>query len=339
MNLFEVLKEIEKVSGKGAIMQGVEVKDIERIALDSFSLTRMLYGGIPKGRMIEFSGPEASGKTTTALLAIAGYQRQDDRPALFIDAEGTYDPRWAALLGVDNSKKKFIKWTPENMTAEEVFEYTLKVAKTDEVGMIVLDSLAVLVPQQEEAKKMSEYQMGGISKPLSVFVRKLQALLLKNNTITFIGINQVRDNMSQYGPPTVTVGGRAWRHACSIRMEFKSENVDEGGNYISDTAENPPGVRIISSLKKNKTAPRNRKLGSYVIYFDGGFDPKLDIIANAADAGIIKRSGSYFRVVDYSTGEIVLNVQGRKGLYDAIQEEHLQMLKEELYAIDKPDEE
>ena len=309
--LQDVFKDIEKISGKESIMQGVEIKDIERIPVPMIMLNRMLYGGVPKGRLIEFSGAESSGKTTTSLLCGAAYQLQDDRPIFFVDAEGTYDPRWAALLGVDNSSGKFIKWAPENATAEEVFETILKVAETNEVGLIILDSIPALVPQQEDAKTMDQYQMGGVSKPLTVFSRKLQKVLLKNDTVTFIGLNQVRDNMTQYGPSTTTVGGHAWKHMCSVRIEFRSENVDANGGYLSDTAENPAGVRINATLKKNKTAPRNRKLAHYVIDFEKGFNAVLDTFSAALTMNIVQQKGSSYSYIDVETGEVKVSALGK----------------------------
>lgn len=334
MTLDEVLKDIEKVSGKNSVMRGVEVKDIDRIPVPAIGLSRMLYGGIPKGRLIEFSGAEASGKTTTSLLVVGAYQKQDTRPVFFVDAEGTYDPRWAKLVGVDNSPEKFIKWAPENVTAEEVFDRILKVAETDEVGMIVLDSIPALVPQQEDAKDMTQYQMGGISKPLTVFSRKLQKVLLKNPTVTFIGINQVRDNMSMYGPTTTTVGGHGWKHMCSLRIEFRSENTDKNGNYVSDSVENPAGVRINAALKKNKTAPRNRKLSYYVIDFENGFNEVADVVTTGIVAGVIKQAGAGFSYIDKETGEVLAKALGKAKFMETLTPELVERIRKEIIESD-----
>lgn len=332
--LQEVMKDLEKIGGKGSVMEGVEVKDVDRIPLPMITMNRMLYGGVPKGRLIEFAGAESSGKTTTSLMFTAAYQKQDDRPVFFVDAEGTYDPRWAALLGVDNTPGKFIKWAPENATAEEVFEQILKVAETDEVGLIILDSIPALVPQQEDAKDMTQYQMGGISKPLTVFARKLQKVLLKNTSVIFIGINQIRDNMSQYGPTTTTVGGHAWKHMCSIRMEFKSESIDENGNYLSDTADNPAGVKINAALKKNKSAPRNRKLAHYLIDFERGFDEVSDVLDAALVLGIIKQRGAAYSYIDTGTGEVLVTGLGKKKFREKLTEELFNRIKLEVLNYD-----
>lgn len=334
MTLDEVFKDIEKISGKNSIMRGVEIKDVERIPVPAMGLNRMLYGGIPKGRLIEFSGAEASGKTTTSLLVVGAAQKLDPRPVFFVDAEGTYDPRWAAKVGVNNAPDRFIKWAPENATAEEVFEQVLKVAETNEVSVIVLDSLPALVPQQEDAKDMTQYQMGGISKPLTVFARKLQKVLLKNPTVTFIGINQVRDNMSMYGPSTTTVGGHAWKHACSIRIEFRSENTDKNGNYVSDSVENPAGVRINAALKKNKTAPRNRKLAYYCIDFDEGFNEVADVVVTGLAAGVIKQAGAGFSYCNKETGEVLVKALGKAKFQEQLTPEIIEMIKKEIIEND-----
>lgn len=330
-SLSEVFKAIEKISGASSIMEGVEVKDVARIKLPMHRFNRMLYGGIPKGRLIEFSGPEGSGKTTTALLCAAAYQRQDDRPVIFVDVEGTYDSKWAAMLGVDNSSGKFIKWAPENATAEEVFEIILKFAETNESGLIILDSIPALVPQQEDAKTMSEYQMGGVSKPLTVFARKLQKILLTNDTVSFIGINQVRDNMSQYGPTTTTIGGHAWKHMCSIRVEFGSHFVDAGGNYVPETNQNPAGVKINAALKKNKTAPRDRKLSDYVLSFEKGFDATLDLVTTAKLFGIIDQRGSSYSYSN-NEGEVLVSALGMAKFIEKLTPEVMSMIEREVDA-------
>ncbi len=331
-NLADVLKSIEKMSGKKALMQGVEVKDIERIPLPMITVNRMLYGGIPKGRMVEFAGVESGGKTTTALLLAGAYQKQDDRPVFFVDSEGTYDPRWAAKLGVDNDR--LIKWTPENVTAEEVFQKILEVAETNEVGLIILDSIPALVPQQIDAKDMTEYQMGGISKALTTFTMKLQKVLLKNDTVTFIGLNQVRDNMSPYGAPTVTPGGRGWKHLTSVRLEMSSSSVDKNGNYVPESHENPAGVMITVHVRKNKTAPRNRKLGRFIVDFDEGFNEKLDVVNVAVSLGIVTQRGASFSYINPETGEVLAKGMGRAKFIESLTDEVFEEIKERVNNYD-----
>ena len=330
--LKEVFKSIEKISGSKALMVGVEVKDVERVPMPMVLVNRILYGGIPKGRMVEFSGPESSGKTSTSLMFAGEYQRQDERPVFFIDSEGTYDPRWAAKLGVDN--EKLIKWTPENVNAEEVFQKTLEVIETGEIGLVILDSIPALVPQQVDAKDMTEYQMGGISKALTTFTQKLQKLLLRHNDVIFIGLNQVRDNMSAYGSPTTTPGGRAWRHLTSIRLEMSSSAVDKNGSYIPESNDSPAGVKINVNVRKNKTAPRNRKLGYYIIDFEKGYDEKQDVINLAISEGIVIQRTASFSYVDEETGEVLVKAQGRANFIEKLSDEIYEEIKERVERID-----
>lgn len=309
MTLSEVLKSVERSYGSSSVQEGVELKPVERLPLPARSLNRMLYGGLPYGRLIEFSGAEHSGKTTTALLAIASHQKlRPEVPCVFIDAEGTYDSLWAAKLGVDNSR--VIKITPENMTAEECLQMIIDIASSGEVGVIVLDSIPALVPQQEDAKKLSEYTMAGVSKPLTVFSRKVQKELIKFPNTIFIAINQLRDNMSGYGSPTTTIGGRMWRHSCSLRIEFRGYNADATGKPLTASAENVSGAMIQANLIKNKTAPRDRRVGSYVVMFDTGFNEKRDVLSTALDVGVIDRAGASYRYLDKNTGEVIFKAQG-----------------------------
>lgn len=309
MTLSEVLKSVEKTYGKDSVQDGVELKQIARLPLPARSLNRVLYGGLPYGRLIEFSGAEHSGKTTTALLAIASHQRRNPQvPCVFIDAEGTYDSEWASKLGVDNSK--VIKITPENMTAEQCLQMIVDIAGSGEAGVIVLDSIPALVPQQEDAKTLSEYTMGGVSKPLTTFARKVQRELIKFPDTIFIAINQLRDNMSGYGSPTTTIGGRMWKHSCSVRIEFRGYNIDETGKPLTASAENVAGAMIQGHLIKNKTAPRDRKVGSYFVMFHTGFNERKDVVMAAMEANIVQKAGASVRFIDIETGEIIYKAQG-----------------------------
>lgn len=329
MTLDEVLKSVEKAYGKETVQEGVELKQVERLALPARALNRMLYGGLPYGRLIEFSGVEHGGKTTTALLAISAYQRLGtDKKCVFVDAEGTYDSEWAAKLGVDNSK--VIKITPENMTAEQVLQMIIDIASTGQVGVIVLDSIPALVPQQEDAKTLSEYTMAGVSKPLTVFSRKVQRELIKFPETIFIAINQLRDNMSGYGTSTTTIGGRMWRHSCSLRVEFRGYNIDENGKPLTASAENVAGAMIQGHLIKNKTAPRDRKTGSYFVMFHTGFNEKKDVVMAALEAEIVEKAGASVRFIDKETGEIIYKAQGMANFLDNMPDEIYQQIVQKL---------
>lgn len=319
MTLNEVLKSVERAYGAESVQEGVELKDIDRLPLPARALNKVLYGGLPYGRLIEFSGAEHSGKTTTALLTIAAHQRlRPDVPCIFVDAEGTYDSVWASKLGVDN--QKLIKITPENMTAEECLQMVVDLASSGEVGVIVLDSIPALVPQQEDAKTISEYTMAGVSRPLTVFSRKVQRELIKFPNTVFIAINQLRDNVGGYGSPTKTIGGRMWRHSCSVRVEFRGANIDAEGRVLTQSAENVAGAQIQMYLIKNKTAPRDRKVGSYKVHFHSGFDEKQDVISAALEEEFVQKAGPSVRYVN-EDGEVVYNARGMAAFVENMPDE------------------
>lgn len=329
MTLDEVLKSVERAYGNSSVQEGVELKPVKRLALPARALNRMLYGGLPYGRLIEFSGAEHSGKTTTALLTISAYQRLNTgKKCVFIDAEGTYDSLWASKLGVDNHS--VVKITPENMTAEETLQTIIDIASTGEVGVIVLDSIPALVPQQEDAKNLSEYTMAGVSKPLTVFSRKVQRELIKFPDTLFIAINQLRDNMSGYGSPTTTIGGRMWRHSCSVRIEFRGYNIDENAKPLTASAENVAGAMIQGSLIKNKTAPRDRKLGAYFVMFHSGFNEKKDVIDAAVELDIVQKAGASVRYIDRETGEVAFRAQGMSNFLQEIPEQVYNTIKQKV---------
>lgn len=209
---------------------------------------------------------------------------------------------------MDNAN--IIKITPEGMTAEQCLQMAVDIAASGEAGIIVLDSIPALVPQQEDVKTISEYTMAGVSKPLTVFSRKIQRELIKYPDTIFIAINQLRDNIGGYGAPTTTVGGRMWRHSCSVRIEFKGYNVDEHGKPLTSGAENVAGALIKASLIKNKTAPRDRKVGQYYVLFNEGFNEVQDVVNAAIACELIQKSGPSFRFVDTETGDIIYKAQG-----------------------------
>jgi recombination protein RecA len=299
-SLQEVMSVIQKTCGKEAINIGVKLMDIERLALPARAITRSWYGGLPYGRLIEFSGAEHSGKTTTALMAIGAYQKLPNaKRAVFIDVEGGYDAIWAKKMGVDNSK--ILLFSPNVQTAEEIFQWILELIETEGVGMVVLDSIPALVPQNESEKKMGEMTMGGISQPLTVFTRKIVRILNKHRDCLFIGINQLRDSMSSYGAPTKTIGGRMWKHGASLRIEFRGYNIDKDFKPLPQAAENIEGTMIQAYLVKNKTAPRDIKVGQYFVLFHSGFNEHRDIFNYALNEGLITQAGSSYRYTT-STG-------------------------------------
>lgn len=332
--LADVLADIKKITGKGNLMEGVEVIDIPRVPVPAHQLNLSFTGGgCPRGRLIELFGPEGGGKSTTAMIIAVGMQKADDRPIFWIDAEGTYDPFWAEKLGVDNDR--VILWKPDSSTAEEVFQKCRDLTETEGVSLIVIDSLPSLIPQQLEEKDMTEKTMAGISGPLSVFSQKIVKDLLAHPSVTVIGLNQVRDSMSQYGDPYSTPGGHAWKHFCSIRLQVRSTPVDDAGKEQSDKSDAATGVRIHNFLKKNKTGPRDWKTVSFTVNFLSGFNPKLDLVETGVMLGLVEQRGSSYSYVNRETGEIIKGV-GKRAFIENLNEENQADLEKAVLSYTKP---
>ena len=288
---------------------------------------------------MEFSGAEGSGKSTNAFLAAAAYQRAEvernpdaPRAIVLLDNEGTADPVWARLLGYNmdaDAEVPTIIIRPEAQSAEEIFDMALDMLKTGEVGLLIFDSIATLVPQQIADESMEKQQMGGIAKALTRFANTAVGLLRKYKA-TLIGINQVRDNMSGYGDPLQTPGGRAWKHQCSMRLMFKrSTFFDEERNDLTKSAQSPAGHVIEMYVLKTKTCKWDRKLGYLHLNYTKGVDVIWDTIDVATHFGYIQNpaQGS-FALVDIDSGEIMtdadgkeIRIRGKKGLV-AYFEEH-----------------
>jgi len=334
--LKSVLKDIAKKYGDSVVKFGVDDLVVDGVlSLGSPSADFALYGGIPEGRIVEFSGAEGSGKTTTAFICAGMYQKKElernpenPRAIILLDNEGTADPVWAKVLGYDMSdsaKVPTICIRPEAQSAEEIFDMALDMLKTGEVGLLIFDSIATLVPQQIAEESMEKQQMGGISKSLTRFANTAIGLLRKHKA-TLIAINQVRENMSGYGDPLVTPGGRAWRHACSSRIMFKrGEFFDEEGNKLQKKdAQSPAGHIVEMYVLKTKTCRWDRKLSTYSLNYTKGVDVVADTIEVAMHFGYIQNpaQGS-FTVVNPDTGEIMkdsdgkdIKIRGKKNLVE-----------------------
>ena len=319
--LKEVLKSITKEFGEGTIQIGVPaIEDAGVISLGSPSFDFCLYGGLPKYRMIEFSGAEGSGKTTAACLAAASYQREElkqnpDSPryVLYLDNEGTLDKVWAKKMGydVDDEKVPTIHYTPPAQSAETIFDRVIELIKTGEVGLVIIDSIATLIPMQLENESMEKQQMGGIAKALTRFSNAIIGLLRKYR-VTLIAINQVRENISGYGEQLITPGGRAWKHNCSVRLRFKKGDfLDANGDSIPRSAESPAGQIIEVKVDKTKVSKWDRKLGRMHLSYTQGVDIMQDTIDTAIHLGLIDNSvqGSY-KLIDVETGEPMLDSEG-----------------------------
>lgn len=323
-SLAEVMKKISKKYGDNVVRVGAQDLTVDGVlSLGSPSLDFCIYGGVPEGRIVEFSGPEGSGKTTNAFLAAASYQRaevkrnpENPRSIVFLDNEGTLDREWAAKMGYDISEEATVPTIlirPEAQSAEEIFDMALDMLKTGEVGLLIFDSIATLVPMQIADESMEKQQMGGIAKALTRFANTAIGLLRKYKA-TLIAINQVRENIGGYGPALSTPGGRAWKHACSMRLMFKrGAFFDEDGNELTTSAESPAGHIIDMAVLKTKTCRWDRKLGHAHLNYTRGVDIVQDTIDVALHLGFIDNSAQgMYKLIDPETGELMVDADGNE---------------------------
>lgn len=325
-SLDEIIKNVNKKSGSNIVGYGIPKRDYTRIPFTSPRMNYCTYGGLPTGRLIEFYGEEHGGKTTTALDIVANYQRMqesEDKPkkVAYFDAENTLDVEWATKLGVDVDS--LILLQPESESAEDILQIILDMIDTGEVGLVVLDSIAAMVSAQEMDKTVADKTYAGISMPLTVFGRKAEMLCKKYNC-TIIGINQIRDDLgAMYGNAIKTPGGRAWRHLCSVRMQFtRGSFIDEKGDEIKRSSESPAGNKVLMSMVKNKTCPANRRGGYYTIDYANGIDYLTDLLEVAIKYDLIQKSGAWFEIVNPDTGEVLTEkIQGMANVREFFRDE------------------
>lgn len=320
-----VMKDLNKKFKGEFIKQGLAEVEIPRIPFSSPRLNYMTYGGMPVGRIIEFAGEEGGGKTTTALDLVANAQKLfPDKQVLFADSEHTLDAEWAAKLGVKVEELIMLE-PPEGMPAEQVFEAVKQIIETGGVSLAVLDSLAALVSAQAYSKTIEDRTYGGISMALTLFSKEIIPICARTGC-TFIGINQVREDMNSTYGGTTTTGGRAWRHNCSVRMTFqKSDYLDDKGNSIPRNSENPAGHLVKVSLVKSKVCKLDRKVGVYTLKYLDGIDYISDIIDIGCKVGLVKAAGAWYSIIDQETGEVAenegtpLKFQGKARLHEFLE--------------------
>ena len=308
--LDDLIKQVNKQYKTTLISEGMPDENVERIPFSSPRLNYMLYGGVPQGRLVEFFGNEGGGKTTSALDIVKNAQQMfPEKKVLYIDCERTLDTEWATLLGVDVDS--LILFRPETETAEQIFEVALKFMDSGEISLCILDSIGVMVSAQAYEKTMEEKTYGGISMALTLFSRKAVPICARNKC-TFIGINQMRDDMnSMYGGQTTT-GGKAWRHNCSLRLQFvKGEYIDEKGSGLSRACENPAGNVVQCSIIKSKVCRSDRRTGFYTLKYLEGIDYIADTIDVAQKLDMIVQGGAWYSIIDSETGELIEKLQGR----------------------------
>lgn len=319
----DILKEVNKKYNDQVMTVGVEdLTSYGTLSLGSPGFDFCLYNCFPERRIVEFSGAEGSGKTTTAYLVAASYVRKElernpenPRGILFVDLECGADPTWSIKMGYDmnSDKVRTYRLTGSDMAAEHIFDVIINMVKTGEIGLIIIDSLNMLVPLQVFDESLEKKDMGGIAKPLGDFSRRIKGLLVKYNC-TLIGINQLRESIGGYGNPITTSGGRGWKHACDVRMMFKKSSFfDEDGNELKSSAESPAGYIMEAAVLKTKVCKWDRKLGRIYVNYDRGVDIMQDTIEVATYFGFIDNSvqGS-FKLVDPDTGELICDEEGKE---------------------------
>lgn len=282
--LDETISQIEKQFGKGSIMKLGDRSAVEVDAISSGSLKideALGVGGYPRGRIIEVYGPESSGKTTIALHAIAQVQKSGGRAA-FIDAENAIDPTYAAKLGVNIDE--LILSQPDS--GEQAMEICEMLIKSGAIDLVVVDSVAALVPQAELDGEMGDLQVGLQARLMSKAMRKLSGVMNKSEC-TAIFINQLREKVGVvYGNPETTPGGRALKFYSSVRMDIrKGEAIKVGSEIVG----NKVNVKIV----KNKVAPPF-KVASIEIMYGEGISYVGEILDLCVDNNLIAKSGSWF---------------------------------------------
>ena len=354
------------------LMDGAHAQRGLKIPFSSPLMNWATYGGIPRNKITEFFGSPGGGKSTSSVdlcknaliqfnaehqLAIANLRNriadgdksaeseledlieQGPKRILYIDLEHSFDGAWAKTLGIEDSAIDVMQ--PPDVVAEDILQMTLEVIETGEVGLIVLDSLPSLVPRSELEKKMGERTVAALAGLLTVYCRKLVSLLDRYGC-TMIFINQIRDNMDN--PYVVkTPGGQAPKFYASLRIEFRiGQPIDFLGNELPQNTENPAGYIINAKIAKQKSAPFNRKQGTYYLMCDSGLRPDFDF-ANLAvkKYGIIRKAGAWFTIIDPTTGEVLedengktIKVNGMAKVYDFLHDhpDYYETLKQ--YIID-----
>jgi len=306
------LTQIERQFGKGSIMklgENTAKLNVEIIPTGALALDIALgVGGVPRGRVIEIFGPESSGKTTVALHVIAEAQKMGGTAA-FIDAEHALDPLYAKNLGVDI--ENLLVSQPD--TGEQALEIAEALVRSGALDVIVIDSVAALVPRAEIEGEMGDAHVGLQARLMSQALRKLTGAISKSRT-TVIFINQIREKVGvMYGSPETTTGGRALKFYASIRLEVrKQENIKQGTEII--------GSRTRVKVVKNKVAPPFKQ-ADFDIMYGTGISKEGSILDMATDLSIITKTGAWYSYGDDRLG------QGRENVKEYLKE-HMEITRE-----------
>lgn len=290
--LESALAQIEKKFGKGSIMtfSSDAIKNIETIPTGSLSLDKATgIGGIPKGRVIEIFGAESSGKTTLTLHIIAEAQKRGGK-AVFIDAEHAFDPKYAKAIGVN--LEDLIISQPDY--GEQALEIAETLVRSGVIDVIVIDSVAALVPKAELEGDIEDSNIGLHARLMSKAMRILKGAVNKSNTALIL-INQVREKVgTMFGNPETTTGGRAIKFFADMRMEVRKSDIKEGSEKV--------GSRVKVKIVKNKLAPPFKEAEFDVIYGEG-ISKEGELLDLGEELGIIKKSGAWYSYKDIKLGQ------------------------------------
>ena len=321
------ISRIEKNFGKGTIMKMGENPNMNVSAVSTGSLTLDLalgIGGLPKGRIIEVYGPESSGKTTLTLHAIAEVQKAGGEAA-FIDAEHALDPVYAKNLGVDIDN--LLVSQPDS--GEQALEICDALLRSGAIDIVVIDSVAALVPQEEIDGDMGASHVGKQARLMSQALRKISGTIAKTNCIV-IFINQLREKIGvMYGNPETTTGGRALKFYSSVRIEIrKAESLKSGTDIV--------GNRVKCKVVKNKVAPPF-KTAEFDIMYGTGISKVGEIVDIGCDLGVIEKSGAWFSYEGTRLGQGRDNAKNAILNDPALEAEIEQKIKDKWTATDKDD--
>lgn len=295
------LSQIEKQYGPGAVMKMDENagRHIPRFSSGSLALDLALGGGIPEGRIIEIYGPESSGKTTLSLHAVAEVQRKGGRAA-FIDAEHALDVQYAKKIGVDIDS--LLVSQPDS--GEQALEICETLVRSGAINIIVIDSVAALVPQSEIEGNMGDAQMGMQARLMSQALRKLTAIVSKTNC-SVIFINQIRMKIGvMFGNPETTAGGQALKFYSSLRLDVRriDKILEKVPGFDGKDSQEIVGNRTRVKVVKNKVAPPFRQ-AEFDILYAKGISKEGDIIDLGVKYGLLERSGAYYRLGEDTIGQ------------------------------------
>lgn len=324
------------------LMDGANAERGKKLPFSSPLLNYSTYGGIPRNMITEFFGDPGGGKSTTAVdicknarqIFVDEYTARisdledkvsrgnkslapelDDlreagpKRVLYIDLEHSFDGAWAKKLGIEENEVDIMQ--PPDVTAENILQTVQELIETGELGLVVLDSIPSLTTAQELDKKYGERTVASLAGLLTVFCRKIVPILTRCDC-TLLVINQVRDNMDN--PYVVnTPGGKALKFYCSLRILFRiGAPVDFLGNELPSNAENPAGYIVNAKIVKQKSAPWDRRNGSYYLMAQSGIRVDMDFAKLAVSKyGIIRKSGAWFTLCDPTTGEILEDEENR----------------------------